>query len=128
MKKILEWKLPIKTISEANDRQHWVIRWNRHRVQKGQVIVAFHKNRDNLPSVFPLPCLVKLTRVAPRFLDSDNLQAALKYIRDEVANQIIPGKPPGMADGDPRIVWKYDQVKNKEYAVNIEIYDLMEAA
>jgi len=60
---------------------------------------------------------VRLTRVGPRRLDSDNLAAALKHVRDGVADAL------GVDDGDPRLEWIYDQQRCRpgEYAVLVDI-------
>lgn len=50
---------------------------------------------------------VLLTRIAPRELDSDNLQGAFKGIRDEVAKHI------GIDDRSPRYAWEYHQQRGK---------------
>ena len=56
-----------------------------------------------------LPCTVTLRRCGKRDLDDDNLTGALKYVRDAIAEYLIPGLAPGRADNDRRIAWKYDQ-------------------
>ncbi len=49
---------------------------------------------------------------------------AFKYVADAIADQLIPGLRPGMADDDPRITWEYAQEKAKKLGVRIEItYD-----
>ena len=70
-----------------------------------------------------LPCTIKLTRVAPRALDSDNLQGAFKNIRDYIANNLLPGQPIGRADNSPYLMWEYGQEKGKPkvYQIIIEI-------
>lgn len=74
------------------------------------------------------PVAIKLTRVAPRSLDTDNLiGGAMKGIRDCVADLIIPGLAAGRADGLSGpwcITWSYDQKKGlpKEYSLEIEIF------
>lgn len=66
----------------------------------------------------PLPATVLLVRVAPRPLDGDNLAAAFKAIRDEVAAWL------GCGDGpkDP-ITWAYHQQRGppKTYGIQIAI-------
>lgn len=111
--------LPIKTVSEANSSEHWVKKSKRHKVQRFHIWAAFH----NLSSPVPLPCQIHLTRIAPRLLDSDNLQMSMKYIRDSIAKEILGGRL-GQNDSDPRIKWEYAQEKGnpKEYAVRIEIF------
>ena len=73
-----------------------------------------------------LPAIVVLTRVGPRALDYDNMVGSLKSIRDAVADLLIPGLPPGRADGDPRLEWSYKQKKglSREYAVIVEVLPL----
>lgn len=110
MKKTLEWLLPIETVSEANLQQHWSKKHKRHKAQKIQIWCKFQKEKPSIS----LPCIVHLTRISPRFLDDDNLRVAFKWIRDEIANNIIPGKAAGRADDDPRIEWQYSQEKGEK--------------
>lgn len=67
-----------------------------------------------------LPAVVTLTRVGKRQLDDDNLAAAFKSIRDEVAVWLGCGDSPK----DP-IEWRYQQEAG-EYAVKIEIEEVIE--
>ena len=50
---------------------------------------------------------VELVRVSPRKLDSDNLQGALKAVRDGVADAL------GLDDGSARYRWEYSQLKGQ---------------
>lgn len=52
---------------------------------------------------FPLPVVVRLTRIGQKRLDDDNLRMALKAARDVVAAWL------GCDDADPRIRWQYEQ-------------------
>lgn len=61
------------------------------------------------------PVRVRLTRLAPRLLDDDNLQAALKHVRDGVADAL------GLHDDDPRLHWSYAQQRERRYAVLVDI-------
>jgi len=72
-----------------------------------------------------LPATVRLTRVAPRMLDIDNLWAGMKATIDTVADILIPGLKPGHADGDERLKFECCQKKGnpKEYSLEIEIFD-----
>lgn len=110
--------LPIKTVSESNKtNEHWTLKQKRHKLQKYIVY-----NTLDLKEI-KLPCLVKLTRLAPKKLDDDNLVSSFKWIRDAVAEKLIPGLQTGIADGDPRIQWNYAQErgKPKTYEVKIQI-------
>lgn len=52
---------------------------------------------------FPLPAVVTLTRLGGKSLDGDNLQRAMKAVRDVVAKWL------GCDDADKRIRWRYRQ-------------------
>jgi hypothetical protein len=64
-----------------------------------------------------LPAVVTLRRVGPsNGLDDDNLRAALKAVRDGVADAF------GVDDrsGGP-LAWQYEQARGPEWAVEIEL-------
>lgn len=119
---MLEWILPIKTISENNSNEHWSSKARRHKLQRKIINVAFLKEK---PQIL-LPCRVVLTRIAPRKLDfHDNLPGSFKWIVDAFSENIINNKSFGRADDDERILWFYCQEKGapKEYAVKIQVFD-----
>ena len=109
------WKLPIKTISEANCSEHWSKKHKRHKEQKHHIWYQFKKEN---PTIY-LPCTIILTRCGKKLLDDDNLPSSMKWIRDEIANQIFPGLNPGEADSDPSLSWKYKQKIEKSYSIEI---------
>lgn len=113
--------MPLKIVSEANLMEHWSNRHKRHIIQKNVITMTMIRHVDKIQ----LPCTIKMTRIAPRSLDSDNLAMALKNIRDVVADLLIPGKAKGRADGDPRLefVCLQEKGKPKEYALKIEIVE-----
>jgi len=136
MKKIVEWILSIKTVSEANSREHWAAKRKRHQTQKNHVDWAFVSSKIGLPGKIH----VQLTRISPRQLDYDNLVSSFKNIRDYVAACVVPTavifsvtikgkryKNAGHCDKGDSITWGYGQEKGKplEYAVKIEIFDPM---
>ena len=104
---LIEVFVPVKTVSEGNIREHWIKAARRHQEQRFGVENALKG------ALFQLPCTVKLTRHGTRTLDSDNLQFSFKWVRDSVADFLIPGLKRGRADDDPRIEWIYDQKKVK---------------
>ena len=122
-------EVPIKTVSEANNQEHWTKKSKRHSQQQFFVRHALKKNNIKIN----LPCSIKLTRLAPRILDDDNLPVSMKYIRDEIAAYIFPEKVitykrngktysnKGNADSDPQVTWLYSQEKLWNYSVRIEI-------
>ena len=107
--------LPIRTCSEANWRGHWAQRARRVRSQRG---TARHLVQVVLPYPRPTPLVIRLTRLAPGRLDSDNLVGALKAVRDGVAGAIE------IDDGDPGIDWQYQQKPSPHYAVLVDIHVL----
>lgn len=107
-------ELPLRIESVANRREHWATRARRTKAHRLAALAV---------PVHPLPCVVTLTRVAPRALDDDNLASGFKALRDGIAARF------GVDDADPRIRFKYDQVrgKAKEYAARVHVAP-MEAA
>jgi len=111
------WNLPIRVYSEPNIHQHWGQKYQRYRSQKRFIWAKFFNEKPKLE----LPVIVELTRHGPRELDFDNLVASFKAIRDEVANQLIPGLKAGQADSSDKIFWRYYQKKDKDYSIDIKI-------
>lgn len=101
--------LPIKTVSEANRRDHWAARAKRAKAQRWAAFCYVPTH--------PLPCVVTLTRIGPRLLDDDNLRGALKAVRDGIADRL------GVDDADPRVEWRYAQRRGepRQYAVDVAI-------
>jgi hypothetical protein len=102
----------IRVVSLTNRREHWT---NRHkRNAEHRFIVGATVGNRILGLV---PCIVTLTRLGQRRLDGDNLQGALKSVRDAVSDAL------GVDDGDARIEWRYAQQPGatREYAVRIEV-------
>ncbi len=114
---MLELFIPLRTRSEMNIREHWVVSSRRHRSQK--LMIASSCKAVLHPGL--LPCTVKLIRCG-RKLDDDNLRGALKYVRDAVAELLVPGKAVGRADDDSRITWDYGQEKGR-VGVKIEVHE-----
>ncbi len=112
--------IEIKTVSEANTSEHWTVAAKRHKQQKGRIKIQMFIEKPKIP----LPCQIKLTRIAPRSLDShDNLPTSFKYIVDALSEYIFPGLAVGRADDSKLIKWIYEQKKGapKKYAIEIEV-------
>ena len=114
--------LHIRTVSESNARGHWSKKAKRAKSQRSVTALVVRSAlscseliRGYRMAVYPLA--VKLTRVAPRALDDDNLRGALKAVRDGVADAL------GVDDGHASIMWQYAQEKGppKTYAVVVEV-------
>lgn len=113
------FRVPIRTISELNRRgkEHWSVRDRRVKGQRFATKAAWIAAGS--PS-FPIPCEVLLVRIAPRSLDKgDNLNSAMKAIRDEIADII------GIDDKhSDKLDFNYDQRKPdkpKTYAVDVSV-------
>ncbi len=108
----VELELPLRLVSSLNQREHWAAKARRAKQERETAawLLAVHL----APS---LPCVVLLTRIAPRSLDDDNLRGAFKAVRDEVARWL------GVDDADPRVRWAYAQTRGrpKQYAARVTI-------
>ena len=129
MQKILELKIPIRIISEANTgfslrnpKMTWVRLKKRKEEQKNAIWKHWIANGHEAYQIEPR-CHVKLIRIAPRQLDDDNLAYAFKHIRDTISDLIKPGMAKGRADSKD-ITFEYAQEKGKvkEYGIKIEVY------
>lgn len=115
--------IPIKTVSEANGRDHWSVKARRVRSQRdaGKIhtLAAAQRqaHRHATWLVLGQALAVTVTRIAPGTLDSDNLSGSQKAMRDGIADAL------GIDDRDPRVTWSYAQRRGKprEYAVEIVI-------
>ncbi len=128
---MIRWEIPLKTVSEGNSREHWHKAASRHTSQQWWVRCLFNREIR----LIPMPCVVTLTRIGPRFLDAEeNLPMAFKWIKDELGACMFPEKVvvyktksgkyaqnKGHADSDPRVTWKYAQEKGKIQGIRIEI-------
>jgi len=106
-------EIPVKIESSLNLREHWRVRANRNSSHRAAAWFAL-KAAGRWAQ---FPCVVTLTRIAPRELDDDNLAGGAKSLRDGVADWL------GLNDRDKRIQWRYAQEKGapKHYACRIEI-------
>ena len=105
--------VPIRTVSEANSRDHWAKKARRVKAQRDVVgmYLGIYFSQHRKPS---LPCVVRLTRSGGRHLDDDNLRSALKAVRDEVAKWL------NINDGGTLVKWEYAERKAKTQSVIIE--------
>lgn len=93
---------PLPLVSTPNRREHWGTRARRARLHRLATALALSTHAAPLREL-PRPCQVRLVRIARRRLDDDNLVAAFKAVRDEVARILKHD------DASPDIVWAYDQ-------------------
>lgn len=107
--------VPIHTVSEANQRSHWRTKAGRVKRQREAVELLLRTNATK-PAFDRARVL--LTRIAPKPLDTDNLQSAMKATRDQVAAWL------GVDDGSDAVKWECAQERGatKTYAVRIEVW------
>jgi len=119
MELIAEWILPIKTCSELNKHEHWTVGHKRHFIQKKMVKIRYLQEGIK----FAPGCHIILTRMSARLLDDDAVPGSLKWVRDAIADCIIPGLQAGRADDAKYgLTFEVKQQKAKAQAVKIQIY------
>lgn len=110
--------LPIRTVNELNGSHgHWSkVRDRRKNIRGDARLCVMQRGRPQLPVI------VLMTRVSAGELDDDGLRAALKSVRDGIADAY------GIADNDPAIVWEYAQARGArcQYEVRIQITPAVE--
>lgn len=99
--------LPIKTVSEANQREHWA---NRHRRKKAQQAIAVPILQAALRPIPTPPLAITFTRVSVSKMDADNLAGAMKHIQDALCHVL------GIDDGDDKLRFAYAQRRTKTRA------------
>lgn len=114
--RVIDFLVPIQTISEMNARDHWAKVLRRKKSQQEAVTVIMQNVLRGRKVT--LPCTVKLTRIGRRRLDGDNLQSSMKFVRDAVARKLE------VDDGSDDITFEYDQkaVVQENYGVNVQIF------
>lgn len=117
---MIDWTLPLDLVS-PNIKEHWRETWRRNKKNHWQLKIAY----INVSKLVQLPCIVTITRLAPRLWNDDNFIFGCKGIRDSIADLIIPGLAPGRADDSEDIQWIYKQEKCKNKGVRIQIQPLI---
>ena len=104
--------LPLRIISEANQRGYWSKSAGRKALHRKTARMLMHSHSPRLGDG---NVTIALTRIAPRSLDGDNLQSGFKAARDGVADWL------GMNDGHPSLTWIYAQRRGMpgEYAAEV---------
>lgn len=109
---VIAVSLPLRTRSTLNVRENWRKRAKRAQEERAVVRMRLAVVRQWPP---PLPVTVTLTRVGPRALDGDNLQGAMKGVRDGVADAL------GLDDGSEDVQWLYIQERGGKHEVRVKV-------
>ena len=100
--------IPIKTVTGLNARENWRVRHKRVKAERAATALIVRP--------FWTPCIVRLVRLSPALCDDDNLQGAMKAVRDEIA------KINGVDDGPTGpITWVYAQEKCKRGTFGVRV-------
>ena len=115
--------VPVRTVSEANQREHWAAT-HRRKKQQQQLVGRAMARMINLGEQWPKADLVvTMCRVATTAMDTDGLDISFKHVRDAVAKLLGRGDAPR-----DRIEWRPDQRKRTKsepkYSVEIAIYSV----
>ena len=111
----LHLDLPIRTVSETNQREHWAIKARRVKSQRDAIVLALCTLKEMRTVRKWDHWFVLFVRVSPRKLDDDNLVSAFKAIRDQIAHEL------GVNDGSPQINFSYKQWKGNVGKQSISI-------
>lgn len=106
--------LPIRTVSEANQREHWAVKAKRKK-QQTNLAALVTCSVVSQRWLFARPARITLTRYGVRRLDADNLAGSFKGIQDGIAAAL------GMDDGDERLTWVYAQEKGNKSRIGVVV-------
>jgi hypothetical protein len=105
--------IPVRLVSESNAHEHWRSRQKRAKSQRATV-AAVARSVLARPA---LPCVIRITRIAPKALDRNNLDGSAKHVVDGLADWL------GIDDRDPRVAYVCEQERGAkgDYAVRVEV-------
>ena len=109
-------RFDIKTVSEANQREHWATK-NRRKKEQQMAFRAYWRLQSVRQRSVNEPTAITFTRYSCKELDQDNLAGAFKHVQDQLAREL------GIDDGDAAVKWKYEQRKiaKRQHYFTIEI-------
>lgn len=102
------YTIPIKTVTGLNAREHWRKRAARVKAERAATALIVRP--------FFTPCIVRMVRLSSSLCDDDNLQGAMKAVRDEIAKiNGVDDSPTGP------ITWVYAQEKCKRGTFGVRV-------
>jgi hypothetical protein len=116
--------IPVATVSESNQREHWAVKNRRKKMQCAMVKLWLARALHRPP--FAPPYLVTLTRMyqpdllpgkrGARKQDPGNFEGSFKHVQDEIARLLK------VDDGDAsKVSWLYDQQPGPEIGITVRI-------
>lgn len=113
-------RFDIKTVSEANQSEHWRTKHKRKKQQQEDFSWLWRAaTQFDDKTKFTFPATITFTRYSCKEMDADNLAGAFKHVQDQLAREL------GIDDGDGSVKWKYEQVRipKREHYFTVEIED-----
>lgn len=98
--------VPVRLVSEANQREHWSRRFKRKKEQQETMAFSLSRAGALLRTLNQPIALIGLCRVG-RKMDADNNASSFKHVQDAIARFL------GADDGD--LEWSYSQVPSRSY-------------
>lgn len=113
----LEFTIPVKTVSELNQREHWSTRAARLKAHK-EISIIFTLNALNNSNFCFIPSYQKirlfLCRNGKRKMDLDNLAGSFKGVIDGICH--------ALKIDDRDIDMNFSQtIKNKEFTISVKV-------
>jgi hypothetical protein len=116
--------VPIVVKPEVNQRGHWRARSSRVKAQREAVYSVLGSTTASRRAMRALAVWlnvggrvrVRMTRIAPRELDDDNLTGAFKSVRDEIASML------GVDDRSKQYEWKCDQQRGAARLHGVQVH------
>jgi hypothetical protein len=109
----------LRTVSESNQREHWSTKHRRAKMQRSTVFYWL-RHVLGVRCPYSLPLMITVIRIAPRLLDDDNAQNALKACRDGIADY-LSGTYLGGQDRQRGLIWRYAQRRGGVGRYGLEI-------
>lgn len=105
--------VPLRTRNPLNNRSHWRVVSRVSKTARSTTVIFC---RGKLTTT--RPAVILLTRHSPGEMDDDNVAAALKPVRDGVAD--VFGCDDSRKSG---LTFKYAQAKSKEHGVRVQVLE-----
>lgn len=112
--------VPLSDLKEANLRES---PWKASKRHKRHQDILKWEWLARKPAI-SLPCKVVFIRQSSRKMDDDNLPYCFKWLRDAVADLLIPGLKRGQADASPLLRFEYKQIIGKPQGFYLQIYQM----
>lgn len=106
-------EMPIRTYSEANQREHYMAKARRAKAQRRGAYFLLRRQSAFSKPADGVVIRICLTRLGARRLDKDNLAGSFKHVQDGIADWL------GIDDGSPRLSWEYAQETSGKYGVRV---------